>query len=141
MRNENPEPRTPINYFGKGRDHIISADSSEVAQFEKDWREWEAKNPNDPTGEIALEKWEKEQRQIEIDEESPDNFQQPRTQQKSERSTKPFKPLPEDWTTNKMRLELDQHSIDKLKKYASFKRRRPRDIIAHLIEQYCNISG
>lgn len=126
-------PKCPINYFGKGRDHIISADSSEVAQFEKDWREWEAKNPNDPTGEIALEKWEKEQTQLE-----PTS---PSATSTASKKAKPFKPLPEDWTTNKMRLELDQHSIDKLKKYASFKRRRPRDIVAHLIEQYCNIQG
>ncbi len=130
----NPEPKCPANYFGKGVNYQLTDDVDEVTEFERLWREWEAANPNDPTGDIALKTWQ----DYGVAETTP-TVAHVTTESMARGSgiLTGGKEFEEDQITLKLSLAVSE--VDMLKRYSSFKRRRPRDIIATLIRQHCVI--
>lgn len=134
------EPKCPINYFGKGREHHISEDDiEEVRAYEKAWRDWEKQHPNDPLGEQALadyDAWRKDNVQLPhvaktIDERREADHLPPSTKERSI----------EMWSdTAKMKLELPVSVIAMLRKYSAMHRMRPRDVVTALIQRNCKIT-
>lgn len=122
MQSSNPIPLVPCNYFGKGENYNLQEDNpTQVAEFERLWKEWEEAHPEDPTGEIALEDYKKRNRLV------PEEI-----------ITK--KSIEQDLEeSSKIHLELPERLILKLKNYARFRRRRPRDIVASWIEQFARL--
>lgn len=116
-------PKVPCNYFGRGEDFILSDDKpDEIAEIDKLWKEWADAHPEDPLGEIALAEYKKRNRKT------------------PEESTSPsVEPEAEFQGSAKIHLELPETSIEKLKNYARFRRRRPRDIINGWIQQFCKL--
>lgn len=118
----------PANYFGKGKDYILPDDPDTVAEFERRWREWEAEHPSDPTGDTALAQWEAEHggtksRSARVPAEIAGGDVEPGDS--------------DDMAT--LKLELPTGHIDKLKRYARFLRRRPRDVLMIWIERHCKL--
>lgn len=124
MGNNTPEPACPANYFGKGADYVLPDSREEIQDYEEKWRKWMEDHPNDPTGELAIKEWEAT------------------TGRKAKLATEP-KPVGEDLDEEfaTLKLELNPNVIKQLKTYASFCRKRPRDIVARLIKAHCNIPG
>lgn len=122
-----PEPRCPINYFGKGENYALPDNKEACAEYERQWKEWEAEHPEDPTGEATLQAW-KDQTGKES---------QPLRKVKS-MSMEFDGPFSSEEICN-VRLQLPEQEAKMLKKYASFKRKRPRDIIVALIQTYCKL--
>jgi hypothetical protein len=108
----------PANYFGKGKDYILQPDFAE--EFDRRWKIWEKENPEDPTGEKALAFYESSQ----STERKEETANQGQTEKQALEDTKKF------------RLELDAQDIERLKAYAKYKRKRPRDIITLWIRTY-----
>lgn len=118
------EPKCPANYFGKGVNYVLPDDREAVQEYERLWQEWEAAHPNDPTGEIALKEWSHTTGKKVVFSDGPQPIIQPNDVSAE---------------TSKLKLELADSDIRLLKNFASFKRRRPRDVIAELIRTYCVI--
>lgn len=118
-------PKCPANYFGKGVDYQLPDDREAVAEYERLWREWETTHPNDPTGEIALKSWESNNGGTKVALASP-----PVAIVEGAQSSE----------TSKLKLEIPDHVIKQLKNFASFKRKRPRDVIIELIQRNCIIT-
>lgn len=118
-------PECPANYFGKGADYQLPDDIKVVAEYERRWRDWESKHPEDPTGEIALREWEA------------------RGGGKGKSSSAPRETMEvdaiEEGETSQLKLEMLDSDIRLLKMFASFKRKRPRDVLSTLIRQNCRI--
>lgn len=119
-----PIPLVPANYFGKGEDFILSDDKpNEIKEFDDKYKEWAEAHPEDPTGEIALAEFRKRNR----------------ITPEEEITSSSSSVEPEFQGSAKIHLELPETSIEKLKNYARFRRRRPRDIINGWIEQFCKL--
>jgi hypothetical protein len=121
----------PANYFGKGKNYTLPDDAEVVREFERRFQEWEREHPEDPTGDLALAKWEAEH-----SEETP-RARVPAALREPTGEKEPVVSDDEDW--KELEMILPVRHIEKLKKYASYKRRRPRDIVMLWIETYCKL--
>jgi hypothetical protein len=113
----------PANYFGRGENYILKDDPEELRWFEERFKEWESAHPEDPTGEIALQ----------------EEKRKPSYQPNPTKTTITRHDDDDFLDSTKLRLELPTTHIEKLKNFAKFKRRRPRDIVMAWIDQYCKL--
>lgn len=131
-------PLVPINYFGKGKDYSLSDDQAEIQEFERQWREWEAEHPDDPTGEIALREFEAIHGEVKTNTNGSVSRKAVRVLQPVISSVEPIArdgEVMEDMAS--LELEMPKSAILALKRYASFKRVRPRDVVTNLILKHC----
>lgn len=118
----------PANYFGKGEDYVLPENADELRTFEHRFAQWEREHPEDPDGSIALAHAKLNAQPTEEKNVSP-----------SVGPSEVFIPRAVMDESQKLKLELPLAYIEKLKKYASFKRRRPRDIIMAWIDANCKL--
>lgn len=123
MKKDEQEPEVPSNYFGKGDNYILPDDVDEVRKFEDRWKKYEAENPDDPTGELALAKFR--------------NAHPPTNQPKPPDNPPDRIVLPENFEWKEIELILPVPYVERFKNFAAAKRRRPRDILMSFIDKYC----
>lgn len=135
------ELKCPANYFGKGENYILPDNPEEIRDFERQFKDWEAKHPDDPTGEMALKNHK------EVVRTTPKALPAQPVVIISERdankvifpSVAAKKGVIEDdpeFQNAELELELPKYLIAQLKAFAKYKSRRPRDIVASWIRLY-----
>lgn len=114
--------KCPATYFGKGENYNLQdATPDELQKFNEDFEKWERENPDDPTGEIALEAYKRNGGKASSSvEETP------------VASLQIMMDTPAD-----LRISLPFYAIEKLKNHARLRKRRPRDIIQEWILKNC----
>jgi len=121
------EPKCPANYFGLGADYVLPEDIEIVREFELKFSDWVTKNPDDPTGELAIAAYQK--------------YLAQNPKAKAELAKPKYDAIvinPNDYDDAKqLRLQLPADLLEVLKKFAKAKKRRPRDIIIHWIKTHC----
>lgn len=136
----------PCTYFGKGSNYILPDDPETIREFEAKWKEWETEHPDDPTGEKALAEYLAANPHTNLDAKTG-HVPPPRQATQKAATPASFQKKEELEPTNfeienetrKLRLELPDEVIEKLKRYARYCRRRPRDIIIGWVEKYCQL--
>jgi hypothetical protein len=121
----------PANYFGKGKDYCLPDDAAAVHEFERRFAEWESAHPDDPTGELALAKWEQDH----ANSLASKPLQRTRVETTGEKSST----VMESSDLKELELVLPAGHIAKFKNYCRLQRRRPRDIMMLWIEAYCKL--
>lgn len=157
------EPPVPCNYFGKGADYQLPEDIQSIREFEDLFDKWVTENPDDPTGEKTIELWKSQ-----IKAQTPPVSKQSEIQatpkllpevvpinltasaqgfQVIDGIAYPIAPLseqplfsPVDDEGDEIRLKLTTHAVKLLKAYATFRKRRPRDIVMSWILTYAKIT-
>ena len=120
----------PANYFGKGKNYLLPDDAETIREFERRFQEWEQAHPEDPTGELALAKWESEV--------GPINKSKPQSQLRGTTEEKTPEVSDEEiW--KELELVMPERHIEKFKNYCRLQRRRPRDIMMLWIERLCKL--
>ena len=153
------EPLTPANYFGKGENYVLPESLDAVREFEQQFDAWVTANPNDPTGEKAIESYKAHLAATKNKVTHP--FATPPAdvllpsvvapppvdieklvEAKVESVMQAQAPTPTlelSGDTDQLKLQLPVELIDKLKDFAKAKRRRPRDIVITWILENCHL--
>ena len=140
------EPKCPANYFGKGEDYILTDNADEIKEFEENWKEWEVNNPNDPTGEIALQIWKDSKKKTRAFVTAPPPIA---TKEEKEILQKPIivhtrKPLPtqviEEFKNVDLQLKLPNYLVEQFKTFCRDQKRRPRDIMIYWIKLHARLN-
>lgn len=113
--------QVPINYFGKGEDYSLPDDPNIIREFEAKWKEWDSLHPDDPMGEKALAEYKAKNKN------TPEAYRGKEATIQEDASDE----------SNRLKLELPVIVIQRLKDYAKYKRKRPRDIIMMWILEKC----
>lgn len=119
--------KVPYNYFGQGVNYNLPDNPSVIREFEQKFKEWEEKHPDDPTGEIAYNEYilKIKEKQNEPAPPSP-----PPIEEKKEVE-------PTSLVSVRLKLELPEQAVKKLKNYAKMRSMRPRDILVEWIATHC----
>lgn len=128
----------PANYFGKGEDYNLKDDPAELEEFNRLFDEYSQANPDDPTGEKALEAFKAQVLLASKTELPPPQKKTP--EYVSSPSVVDEPPQPEMISVEEdhesIRLELTASRIIFLKRYSAYRRMRPRDVISFLIDKH-----
>ncbi len=162
------EPLTPANYFGKGENYVLPESMDAVREFEQQFDAWVTANPNDPTGEKAIESYkahlaatkkvgippvfpEIQERMSQADfeehqkaghtlyEKKIEKLVEAKVESAMQAQTPASPTLELSGNTDQLKLQLPVELIDKLKDFAKAKRRRPRDIVITWILKHAHL--
>jgi len=125
----------PANYFGKGENYNLPDDAETIREFERRFTEWEKAHPDDPTGDIALAAYKKPLPTALVTTKSTsDSAPTPVSDDVEEEDGEEF-----EFNDSSVRLRIPSPILLKFKKYARYKRKRPRDILIFWITRFCNL--